>query len=274
MKKTSRIDPEKVEINAELIQDEALIGNENHICLKAFKDRSWNLVRKKNYAWKFFLIYLIIFWISFVMNRLDYWLTIISWSNNSGVSFTMFSDIADIIFTVWLLWFSINVAKWLEQKVKDFFCEITRDRFCKILCIYIIVWVIVILCCIPFIVCIFLEFRVNIIFLIIRITFILLWIFIGIKLSFAQYVVVDKWYWPREALIYSRNITKWRFWEIVLFYCYFALINLLWMLCIFIWLIRTSAMTNISIARYYLLISNIYNKNLYLTVNSESKKIK
>lgn len=271
MKKTSAVVPEKVEINTELIQDEALLWNENHISLKAFKDWSWNLVRRKKYAWKFFLIYLIIFWINLIMNLLDSWLTTISWFNNSGVSLTIFSDIADIVFAVWLLWFSINVAKWLEQKVKNFFYEITRDRFCKILCVYVVIWVIVILYFIPFIISALLEFKVNIIFLIIRIFLTLLWIFVGMRLSFAQYVVVHKWYWPREALIYSRNITKWRFWEIVWFYCYFTLINLLWMLCIIVWLIRTSAMTNISIARYYLLMSNIYDKNLSLAVDAGKK---
>lgn len=253
--------PEKVEEQVELIQDEAFIKNGNHISLKAFRNWSWNLVRRKKYAWKYFLIYLIIFWISLVMNFLDSWLTTISWSNDSGISFTMFSDIADIVFAIGLLWFSINVAKWLEQKVKDFFHEITWDRFWKILCISIIIWVIVILCYIPFIIYAMWGFKLNVIFLIIWIILILLWIFVGIRLQFAQYTVVDKWYWPREALIYSRNITKWRFREIIWFDCYFVLINLLWMLCLFIWLIRTSAMTSLSIARYYRLISNMYDKN-------------
>ena len=265
MKKTSAkeiVVPEKGGTNAELVQDEVLMKNGNSISLGAFTDWSWNLVRRKGYAWKFFIIYLIMFWIGFVMSFLDSCLTVMCWLNDSGVSLSIFSDIADIVLAAWLLWFSINVAKWLVQEVKDFFHEITRDRSWKILCISIIMWVIIVLCCIPLIISATLKFEVNVILIIIWIILLLFWIFVGVRLKFAQYVVVDKWYWPREALIYSRNITKWRFWEIVWFDCYYVLINLLWMLCLLVWLIRTSAMTYISVARYYRLISNIYDKNL------------
>jgi len=227
--------------NPESIQDSSLLKEWNRAYCKAFKDWSWNLVWRNKYAWKFFVIYLIMFWIWILMSYLDLWLTILCWLDPDQYSLSIFGDIANAILMVWLLWFSFNIAKWLAQKVDDFFHEINWNRIWKYFVWWLLYWLVVlgwfILLIIP-------------------------WIIFSVRFQFFMYAIIDKWLWPVDALKYSWRITKWRFWEIVWIDLYFWLINILWMLCLIIWLIWTTAMTNLATARYYRLISNIYDKNL------------
>lgn len=238
-------------------KDSDFVENWNRANLGTFGNRSWNLVWHEWYAWKYFVIFLIIIWISLVAGILDWILTSISWVDPE-YSISIFSDIAGIVLAVWLLCFSINIAKWLTQKVWDLFRGITWERIWKIFCVTIIIWIIICLCCILFILSFVRESWVNIVLLILWIISIAFWIFIGTRFNFAQYAVIDKWYWPKEALIYSRNITKWHFWEIVLFYLYFSAINILWMLCLLVWLVWTVSMTYLATAKYYEILSKLY----------------
>lgn len=225
----------------EVIQDAALLKDWNRAYFKAFKNWSWNLVWNNKYGWKFFVIYLIIWWIGALMSLLDSWLTSLVWMNPEEYSLSIFSDLADIVLWIWLLWFSFNIAKWLFQKVDDFFHEITIDRFWKYLVWGILYGLIVFGWCI---------------------LLLIPWIIFAIRFKFFTYAIVDKWLWPVDALKYSWRITKWRAGEIFWFDCYFLWWNIVWMLCLLVGLVWTSAMTNISTARYYRLISNLYEKDL------------
>lgn len=238
-------------------KDSDFVQEWDRVSLSTYSKWSWDLVWHKWYAWKYFVIFLIMVWIGIVTGILDRWLSSIAWLNSED-SLSIFSDIVSFVLAVWLLWFSINVAKWLEQKVWDFFREITWERIWKIICVSIAIGFIVILCCIPFIISVIPESGVNVALLILWIILLLFGMFVGIRLNFAQYAVVDKWYGPRDALVYSRNITKWHFWEIVLFDLYFAAINILWMLCILVGLIWTVPMTYTSMAKYYHILSELY----------------
>lgn len=224
--------------------------------LGTYSKWAWDLVWHKWYAGKYFVIFLIMFWIGIVTGVFDWIISAIIWMESEPMS--ILSDIAGVIFAVWLLWFSVNVAKWFVQKVWDFFRAITWERIWKIVCVSIIIGIVVMLCSIVLIMSIIPESWVNVVLLILWIILALFWIFLGIRLNFAQYAVVDKWFWPKKALIYSRNITKWHFWEIILFDLFFAAINILWMLCLLVWLIWTVSMTYIATAKYYLILSGLY----------------
>jgi hypothetical protein len=240
-----------------LFTDKDFLQEWDRVSLWAFSKWSWNLVWHEWYAWKFFVIYLIIFWVSIIAWILDSILTAISWMS-SDASVNIFSEIVSILFSIWVLWFSFNIAKWLIQKVKDVFHEITFERFWKILFITIVIWIIIWLCSIPLIISLLQESWVIVVLLILWIILILFWTFLVIRLKFAQYAVIDKWFGPKEALIYSRNITKWHFWEIILFDLYFVAINILGMLCLLIGLIWTTAMISLATSKYYLILSELY----------------
>ena len=179
------------------------------------------------------------------MNVFDSWLSSLIWMDPE-YSLTIFSDLADVVLWIWLLWFSFNIAKWLFQKVDDFFREITLDRFWKYLVWGILYGLAVLGWCI---------------------LLIIPWIIFAIRFKFFTFAIVDKWLWPIEALKYSWRMTKWHVGEIFWFDCYFLLWNIVWMLCLLIGLIWTSAMTNIAMARYYRLLSNLYEKDLKLWNN-------
>lgn len=240
-----------------LFTDKDFLQEWDRVSLWSFGKWSWNLVWHEWYAWKFFVIYLIIFWIALVAWILDSLLSNLAWLDPE-YSLNVFSDIVSILFSIWLLWFSFNVAKWLVQKVKDVFNEITWDRFWKILCITIVIWFVVWLTAIPLIISLLQESWVIVPLFILWIILVLFWTFLVIRLKFAQYVVIDKWFWPKEALIYSRNITKWHFWEVILFDLYFVAINILWMLCLLVGLIWTTSMISLATAKYYHVLSEIY----------------
>lgn len=247
-KKNVSVVTQSVEVQEpEFIQDEVLLKKWNRAYFKAFKKRSWNLSWNNKYGWKFFVISLIIWSLWMVASFFDVWLSALIWIED-GMPLNIIRGLVSAVLWVWLIWFSFNVAKWLFQKIDDFFHEITWNRVRKTL-----VW--------------------GLLFGLIVLggTFLLLipWIIFSVRFQFFVFAVVDKWLWPVDALKYSWRITKWRFWEIVWFDCYFLLWNMVWMLCLLVGLIWTSAMTNLATARYYRLISNVYDNNLKLWNNDK-----
>lgn len=235
---------EKINSSAEAISDKELLLNWR-ACYSAFKNWSWNLARRQWYMWKYFVIWLITWAFSMIASFFDSWLSALIWMQE-WTSLNIFNNIVSTILWVWLLWFSFNIAKWLAQKVDNLFHEITWDRIWKTF-----VW--------------------SLLFALIMLGGLLLliipWIIFSTRFSFFAYAIVDKWYWPVDALKYSWRITKWHFWEIVWFWLYFCLINMLWFLCLIIGILWTSAMTNMAMARYYRLLSNIYDNANWLNNN-------
>ena len=229
---------EKINSCAEAISDKELLLNWR-ACYSTFKNWSWNLARRQGYMWKYFVIWLITWAFWMIANFFDSWLSALIWMQE-GTSLNLFNNIVSIVLWVWLLWFFFNIAKWLAQKVDNLFHEITWDRIRKTF-----VW--------------------GLLFALIMMGGLLLlvipWIIFSTRFSFFAYAIVDKWYWPVDALKYSWRITKWHFWEIVWFWLYFCLINMLWLLCLIIGIFWTSAMTNMAAARYYRLLSNMYDHN-------------
>lgn len=248
---------------SKIFKDSDFVQEWDRACLDTYVSWSWDIVCHKWYVWKYFVIFLIMFWIGIVVGLLDWIISAVRW-------WSIFGYVVGMILGIWLLWFSINVANWLMQKIWDFFHEITWDRIWKIFCVTVMICVIMF---IPsglftqFILQLVSDSSANLLFLGFWIVLFAIWFFVCTRLGFAQYVVVDKWYWLWESLIYSRNITRWHFWEILLFGLYFLAINILWMLCILVWLVWTVPMTLASTAKYYNILSGLYEN--WLTIRKE-----
>lgn len=222
----------------EFVPDRALVFGWK-VYYRAFKDWSWNLAWRNKYTWRFFLISLITGWIWMVAGIFDSYFSSLIWMED-WYSLSLFRNIVNFVLWIGLLWFSLNIANWLRQQIDDFFHEINRGRIWKSFVWSLLYWLAV--------------FGWSLLLLI-------PWIIFSVRFQFFAYAIIDKWLWPVEALKYSWRMTKWRFWEIVWFDFYFVLINILWILCLFIWVIWTWAMTNMASARYYRLLSNIYDRN-------------
>lgn len=83
------------------------------------------------------------------------------------------------------------------------------------------------------------------------ILFIVPWIYRGVRFTFYQYFIVDKKYTPIKALKASRAITKGKFRDVFAYTLLLWLINLLWVLCLFVGLLWTVPMTMIAKAKMY-----------------------
>jgi len=255
-----KVSPKKTSVKPESIQDKDLIRNWDRVYLKALKNWSWNLAWKEKYAGKFLVIYLIIVWICAVMWVVDFWLSYFLWFNLwDWKSLNLFGNFADLVLGIWLLWFSLNIANWLYQKVDNFFDEITWRRIWKLFLWTLIMYLVITVCLL------LLSAFGSLWKVAFWITFwilIIISILFVVRFKFFVYAIIDKWYWPIAALQYSWNITKWHFWEIIWVDLYILLINILWLLCLVVGLIWTSAMTNIILAKYYRLLSNMYDESL------------
>lgn len=200
----------------------------------------WKLSRTQGKAGTFLLITLLIYLIFFGIWIVDGILCEIFWIEWESIIPDFIVDIISIIFSIWFLAFTLDIINWIDARIKNFWEGMTWDRIWKgVLCsflqsIFIILWILCLI--IP-------------------------GIFVSVRLIFALYAVIDKWLDPVEAIKYSWNITKWHFREIIWFEFYFLFFNILWMLCFIVWLIRTWPMTQLATARYYKLLSEIYEEN-------------
>jgi len=203
--------------------------------------KEWRKIsRTQGKAGMFLLITLLIYLIFFGIWIIDWILWEILWIEWESVIPNFVTNIISIIFSIWILAFTLDLINWIDAKIKNFWEWMTRDRIWKgVLCsiltsIFTIIWFILLI--IP-------------------------WIIIWVRLMFVLYAIIDKWLDPIEAIKYSWNITKWHFREIIWFEFYFLFFNIIWMLCLIVWLIRTWPMSQLATARYYKLLSEIYEEN-------------
>ncbi len=197
----------------------------------------WKISRTNWKARQYFLIYLIIFGIFLWVWLLDRLLCYIIWIEWDSLIPDIFYNILSQIFALWTLAFSFALIRWIDAKVGTFWNSLTRDRIWKWVLWMILYWTFI---------------GIWFIFLIIP------WIILSVRLRFLLCAVIDKEMDPLEAIKYSWNITKWHFREIVRFDIYFWFFNLLWMLCLFIWLVWTIPMTQLAMVRYYMSLCELY----------------
>ena len=197
----------------------------------------WNISRKYGRALQYLIIYLIISGIYLWLWLLDYALCYILWIQWDTLIPDLFTKILWIIFSIWLLWFTFDLIKWVDAKIKNFWKAMNRDTIWRWVLWMILYGTFVALWCI---------------------LFIIPWIIVAVRLKFTLYAVLDKWMDPTEAIKYSWNITKWHFREIVRFDIYLSFFNIIWMLCLIVWLVWTVPMTQLAMARYYLSLSEMY----------------
>ena len=214
--------------------------------------KEWRRIsRKDGKARTFLVISLIIFIIFLGIWIIDSILGEMLWTDGEPIIPNFVINIISTIMSIWTLAFTLDLINWIDAKIKNFWNGMTRDRIWKgILCsilttIFIIVWLILLI--IP-------------------------WIIVSVRLKFALYAIIDKWLDPIEAIKYSWNITKWHFREIIWFEFYFLFFNIIWMLCLIVWLIRTWPMAQLATARYYKLLSEIYEEKEIKT-NKKSNNI-
>ena len=187
----------------------------------------------------YLLIWLLICWIFLLIWLLDGIISIALWVDSLVPS--LVTNILSIIFSIWVLAYTFDLLNWIDAKIKNFWKWMTRNRIRSgvlwsiLTCIFIWIWFILLI--IP-------------------------WIIVSVRLLFVLYAIVDKWLDPIEAIQYSWNITKWHFREIIWFELYFLFYNLIGILCLWIWLIRTWAMTQLATARYYKTLSELYDNSI------------
>lgn len=203
------------------------------------RKEAWNIVWNQKKAGIFLLIWLVIsliFVAYYVLNSFFFSsLEVMSDSFLVAVGKTILS----IIFWIWFISFSLAFFQWISVNFSTYWKWISRSRVRKAVVGDML-----------FSVCIFLGF----------LFFIVPWIILLVRLQFFLYAIVDKWFWPIKALKWSWSITKGHFWEIVVFHLYFCFFNILWFLCLLVWLVRTVPMTMLATAKYYLLLSEQYEK--------------
>lgn len=211
----------------------------------------WEISRTYGKAWTFLLISLIIFGIFFGIWVIDVLLGELIWTNGESVIPNFVTNIISITLSIWTLAFTLDLINWIDAKIKNFWDGMTRDRIWKgvvasiLSGLLILAWLVL---------------------------FIIPGIIISVRLIFVLYAVIDKWLDPIQALEYSWKITKWHFREIIWFEFYFLFFNIVWMLCLIVWLIRTWPMTQLATARYYKLLSEIYEENKPKENKAEEKK--
>jgi len=83
------------------------------------------------------------------------------------------------------------------------------------------------------------------------ILFIIPGIYRATRFSFYWYLIIEKNYSPIKALKESRAITKWKFRDVFSYNLILWFINVLGMLCLFVWLLWTVPMTMIAKAKMY-----------------------
>lgn len=76
-------------------------------------------------------------------------------------------------------------------------------------------------------------------------------IYVGLRLSFVQYAIMDKGLGFFDALKYSWKITNGQVWNLFLFHLYFCLYNILGLLCLIIGAVWTGTMHAIATAKLY-----------------------
>ena len=227
-------------------------------CFKRLRKRAWNLVRTEKKAWKFFVIWLIIFAIWLCCWFFDSFITLAIWIENT--EFSLISSLASMILTIGLIGFVLKIVKENDAKIENFWKSITRDRIWKTLVWTLLIWIIYAAPIILFVLCS--KIWNSTIQTILLILVMIILCYITIKVSFTQYIIVDKWLMPMESIKLSWKITKWHFWEIVGLGIVILFWNLIWLLCLAIGLIWTIPMTQLMMWKYYRSIVSQYEKDI------------
>lgn len=138
---------------------------------------------------------------------------------------------------LWLAKISLDIVYNNNYKVSDLFCW--WNKTLKYIIANIITWVI------------------TVVWLVL---FIIPWIIRSLRLSMISYIIVQDWLWPIQAIKKSRKITKWRLWDIFIINILAWLINILWIMALFVWLFWTIPLYIIANAYIYKKIIDYWSK--------------
>jgi hypothetical protein len=140
----------------------------------------------------------------------------------------LISFLVSTVFSIWVTNIGLLVVWWHKLKYLDLFNKI--KYFFHFLAAYVI-------------------------YILIGIWWFILLIVPGIyrltRFSFYQYLILDKKYGPIKALKESWKMTKGKFRDVFAYTMLLCLINVLWALCLIVWLLRTFPMTIVAKAKMY-----------------------
>jgi len=148
--------------------------------------------------------------------------------NMTNIVITIIIYIATFWLSLWFKNLSLNIVNDVKIKVSDIF--VSFKKFIKYLWAYLLVFIIV---------------GVWIIL------FVVPWIIFGLKLSMVPYLILDKNMWPLAAIKKSWKMTKWFLSDLLGLNILCGLINILWLLALFVWLLRTLPLFMIANAYIY-----------------------
>lgn len=141
------------------------------------------------------------------------------------------SLVAYLVMLWLLLWYknlSLHIVNGVKTKISDIF--VSFPKILKFIGAYIIMFFIII---------------IGFVLLIIP------WIIFSLRLSMVPYLIVDKNVGPIQAIKMSWKMTKWFIGDVFVLNLLCGLINMLWMLVVLVWLLRTIPLFMIANAYLY-----------------------
>ncbi len=104
------------------------------------------------------------------------------------------------------------------------------------------------------------------------ILFIIPWIYWGLRFKFWDLFIIDKWYWPIEALKASWRITEDHRWEVLVLEMYQWMIQIPWALALLVWLFATIPTALIADVSAYEKFLKLYEEKIIAEVPNNPKK--
>lgn len=187
----------------------------------------WNKRKARSYFGYGVIVFLISLILALIINPQEW--------DFSETIFELINSVVSTIVSIGFLGISLNYAKDQEEEAKTFWKKITFERTWKMIVA---------------------SFLVGGIAIIGFLLLILPGIYLGVRLQFFSYAIIEKGLGPIEAIKWSWRITKGNFRRCVVFSLYFILRNIIGVLCLGIGLIWTIPMTMIAQAKFYLQLTN------------------
>jgi len=256
------------------MDEQTLLKSNGKLSFSNFFSWVFDLTWWKKKWWKIIVALLVIAALWLVIWFLTSWISKLilrAWSRPLFYIWSLLFYFWDLLltsaFTIWMMNLLFNIVKKWDGVVDDLFKNIWWKKIWRIAWCTLIFWLVWFVFWLLFSVIIpnaspILMFIILIIPLLILCT----------RFMFPYYAVVDKWLWSIDALSYSWNITKWRFWEIFwLLLCFVWFTLIFWLLCLLFshvilllillviaFYILFIPLFAIALAKYYFIISEKY----------------
>ncbi len=210
---------------------------------KNSKIPSWEVInyarqKTKQYMTRYLLWFFILILLQIGSSYID-WLNKV----NPDIIFSILSVVITLLsrrLVLWLAKISLSIVYEQNNKISDLFQWFYKTV--KYIIAYVLSMIIII--------CWFILLIVP-------------WIIRSFKLSLVPYIILQDWLWPIQAIKKSWRMTKWFVWDMFVINLLAWLINILWFIAIFVWLLWTIPLYMIANAYIYKKISeHIWDKKI------------